>query len=246
MKAEFCPLWCCGFVVSPRNSYCWIHIKDIVVLHTSCFMMISYSVSINLIEGLWLSKVKKFYPNATDFMNYGAKISLFTGIFTLICSMTCGSVVRIFGWFTGAILTPAMILIVGSTFFLCVLFQSNLENLTLKFGLAVLPALVFIGGLQNVLSKGIKYSIFDSTKEMAYIPLNAELKTKGKAAVEILGAKIGKASGAIVQSGIFFLFPNARYDDIVPLLMFIFIAVLIFWLYDVKLISQAYKKLDKS
>ncbi len=58
---------------------------------------------------------------------------------------------------------------------------------------------VLIGAAQNILSKAAKYSLFDPCKESAFIPLDAESRTKGKAAVEVIGAPLGKSGGSFLQ-----------------------------------------------
>jgi ATP:ADP antiporter, AAA family len=209
-------------------------------------LMICYGMSVNLIEGVWMNKVKEQYSSPEGFMAYQGKVLFWTGVFTLICSFLGSYIIRQLGWYAGAIITPFMIMLAGTIFFCFVAAEDYLSDIFWGITyLSPLAIITFIGGLQNVLGKGTKYSLFDATKEMAYIPLDNEMKTKGKAAADVIGNKIGKSTGAIIQFLIFTIMPGARYDDISIFLGGVFILVCLAWIYSVKLLSNEYETLTK-
>lgn len=206
-------------------------------------LIVCYGLIINILEGPWKAKVRILYPNTIDYVNFMGKFNIWMGISCVAFMIIGSNILRKFSWFLSAISTPIMIGVTGALFFLFVIFAEDFSYSDKWFN--PIYAAILVGALQNILSKATKYSLFDSTKEMAYIPLSLELRTKGKAAVEIIGAKLGKSLGAFIQSSIFILMPNATFDSIVESLIYIFTIVVSIWLWNVKQLNKEYVNLVK-
>merc|ERR1719146_339038 len=104
-----------------------------------------------------------------------------------------------FGWGAAALVTPTTMLVTGGIFFSLILQPGAWAPITAIFGLTPLMVAVIVGAAQNVLTKASKYGMFDPCKEIAYIPLDQEQKTKGKAAIDVVGNPLGKSGGAFIQ-----------------------------------------------
>jgi AAA family ATP:ADP antiporter len=112
------------------------------------------------------------------------------------------NIIRRLSWLSAAVITPVMILVTSAIFFYFVWNGIKHDPLMPLLGTTVVMVAVIVGQIQNVLSKGTKYALFDATKQMAYIPLDPEAKVKGQAAVEVIGGRAGKSGGAFIQSTI--------------------------------------------
>lgn len=166
-------------------------------------LVVSYGICINIVEITWKSQLKLQYPNPNDYSTFMGTFSMATGFITSIMMLFVGgNIIRKFGWGTAAKITPIVLGITGLIFFSIVLFKSNLQSLFTMLKASPLMIVVIIGAIQNIMSKSSKYSLFDPTKEMAYIPLDDESKIKGKAAIDVVGARFGKAGGSILQQGL--------------------------------------------
>jgi AAA family ATP:ADP antiporter len=165
-------------------------------------MIVSYSISMSLLEFIWKGQVKLYYPDTNDFHSLMGKLSLLTGGITLVAMIIGSYILRIFSWRTAALITPFFLLFFSSLFFWAIIYENNYGMSANICGVNILFFAVVLGLIREAVTKGVKYSLFDATKQMAYIPLSPETKNKGQAVIEIVGGRIGKIGGSGLQSAL--------------------------------------------
>lgn len=192
-------------------------------------LVICYGVSIQLVEVSWKNQLKLQYSNPNDYVAFMGSFSQITSVSTIFMMLFVGgNVIRFFGWRTAAILTPSVLLASGAAFFAFILFQTQLAGTIALFGTTPLALAVLFGTMQNVMSKATKYSLFDPTKEMAYIPLDQESKVKGKAAIDVVAARFGKSGGALINQSL--IVTLGSITATVPFVAVILFGIIFFWI----------------
>jgi AAA family ATP:ADP antiporter len=202
-------------------------------------LVVCFGVSMNLIDVTWKSQIKACFPDPIDYFKFMGRFSILTGVGTItIIFLTKGFIGR-FGWKIAAIITPVILLITSTIFFSFIISQERIDNMIGKFGFSTVFLALIIGAGQNIFTKGIKYSLFDSTKEMTYIPLDPELKAKGKAAVDVIGGRLGKSGGGFIQI-ILLTLTGGDQLFIAPYLFGIVFVVVLIWIVAIPALSQLY------
>lgn len=206
-------------------------------------LVISYGVAINIIEVTWKGQLKLQFPNANDYSTFMGYFSTMTGAITVLMMLFVGgNVIRRFGWAKAALVTPVVLLLTGIIFFTLIIFKDSMSGwILMAFGTTPLWLAVIVGMVQNIMSKSCKYSLFDPTKEMAYIPLDQEQKVKGKAAIDVVGARFGKSGGSLAQQGLLVFF--GTLGAITPYLAVVLIAIIVVWMIAAKALGKQFVEL---
>ena len=86
--------------------------------------------------------------------------------------------------------------------------------------------------------------MFDPTKEMAYIPLDPEVKLKGKAAIDVVGARLGKSGGSLFQQGLLILFNASSILVVAPYIAAMLMVIAVAWLFAVRSLNKRFIDLN--
>lgn len=190
-------------------------------------IVLSYNVVINLVEVIWKDQVRHLYPAPNEYNAYMSQITTITGIISLFMSLfLSGQLIRRFGWTLTALVTPMILFGTSLGFFIFFFGKESLLGLLAIIGTSPLALVAFFGSAQNCLCRAAKFTLFDGTKEMAFIPLDHESKLKGKAVIDGVGSRLGKSGGSLIHQGLLIMFTTiAASAHIVAGILLVVIAV---------------------
>ncbi len=209
-------------------------------------IVMGYGICINLVEVTWKGQLKLQYPNPNDYSAFMGLFSTIGGAITIMITFLFGgTAVRKFGWTKTALVTPIMLLCTGIFFLGFIIFKGSLGGVIALMGTTPLMLAVVFGMIQNILSKSSKYSFFDPTKEMAYIPLDQESKVKGKAAVDVVGARLGKSGGALIQQGFVLAFGSVAAIAFTSSVGVVLLGIIAVWIMASKALGKRFNDLTE-
>ncbi len=220
------------------------HISRSKYLICLALIVLGYNISINLTDVLWKEQLKRFFSDPNEMLAHMNQITIGIGIFATACGLLFSFMVHRWGWTFPAMLTPAIILVMAIGFF-AFLFgeKGSLGALaTGLFSVTPLTLTVYFGSLQNCLSKAGKYSVFDASKELAFLPLDPDVRLKSKAAIDGLGSGIGKSGASLSYQGLIIFLGSVALST--PYIAIILALVLVGWIYSVAFVGKRFREMN--
>lgn len=217
--------------MSMRESFTYLS-KSKYLIFIAC-IVVAYSLTINLVEVVWKDRLRELYPNPKDLNMYFNNLTSATGLVSTVMAIFMSRIIYKYGWTKTALITPVTMLITCIGFFTFVIFENSLGPIALTLtGMTPLMIASLFGSAQNCFSKAMKYSVFDATKEMTLIPLDHEVKLRGKAAIDGVGSRLGKSGGSLIHQGL--LLTVGSLSATSPIVAVIIIGVIVAWIISVR------------
>ncbi|WP_213318728.1 Npt1/Npt2 family nucleotide transporter [Chlamydiifrater volucris] len=173
------------------------------------FIVLAYNLVNHLFEVVWKDQVSKIYSTAIEYNAYMGRISTLIGVLSVVVAiLLTGQTIRVWGWTFGALVTPVVAAGFGIVFFLAIFLAKRDINLVPFWHVTPLALSAWLGGLHNVFTRSAKFTFFDQIKEMAFIPLGAEEKRQGKAAIDGVVSRVGKSGGSLIYQCLLVFFSS--------------------------------------
>ena len=197
-------------------------------------MSICQGLSSILFQVAWKGQLRILHPEPHAYSAFMGDVQLGSGCLTCFLMIMAPWLFKTLGWAGTLSVTPKFSAIAGWSFFGCSIWLASRGMLV--HGAPLLTYLAWGGAVLYVMERAAKFSLFKPAEEMVYITLDEESKTKGKAAVDVLGAQVGKTGGSMLQQG-FLLFFGTIVASL-PLLAAGHTSIVLLWLWAVRRLDR--------
>lgn len=197
-------------------------------------MAAAQGLASNVFQVAWKGQLRLVCPDPAQYSAFMGDVATCCGLTTIASMMIAPQLFNRLGWAGAASVSPRAMLGLGSIFF-------GGTIVTQWFGQGHPPAklllpMVIVGAALFVLERAGKFSFFKPAEEMVYISLSREERTKGKAAVDIMGMQVGKAGGSVLLQCL--LLVVATVQRALPILWISHLTMVVIWLSAIRTIDS--------
>lgn len=181
-----------------------------------------------LIDTVWKYNIREYYQNPSDYSKFMGSLSSSKGIVSIVTMVVSSFTLKRIPYKITVMITPILFSCMGLLFFVL-----NLNNPNPYI-------IVLFGSLIQIMVKSVKYAFFDPNKEIAYMSMSDEIKTKGKATIDLLSNSLGKSGMSLFLQ--FLIVFVGSVVDIVPNLLVAFVLISTVWIRSAKKIGDIVSK----
>uniref|UniRef100_A0A7S3FD44 ADP,ATP carrier protein n=1 Tax=Prasinoderma singulare TaxID=676789 RepID=A0A7S3FD44_9VIRI len=203
-----------------------------IELRCLAVLAVGQGISYALLQVSVKGHLHMLFPNPGDFSRVMGDVSSATGACTALLMVLSPIIFTRFGWRVAALVTPLFMMYCGSAFLIMSALwhfaQSNAAlGATWLGSTNALGWITALGAAGYVFLRASKFALFKPAEEMVYIGLDSESRTKGKAAIDVVGAQFGKSGGSMLQQGLLILM--GTLSGALPAIVAVYIVVVRYW-----------------
>ncbi len=166
------------------------------------FIVVGYALASNLIEVVWKNSVKSLHPTPQAYNAYINQLTSLIGLLAVLMAFASRWIFLRFSWSQVALIAPVTLFVTSALFFALFHFPSAAHY----FGTTPLYLMVTVGSCYYVTALTAKYTLFDMSKEMAFLSIKQEHRMKAKSVIDSLGSRLGKSGASCLIQGMLIFF----------------------------------------
>lgn len=170
-------------------------------------IVVGYAMATNLIEVVWKESIRNIHPTPQAYNAYVNQLTSLIGILAVLMALISRWIFKFLPWSKVALITPLALFLTGSLFF--GLFYSPemmIKSVSTYLNVSTGYLIMTVGACYYVISTTAKYTLFDISKEMAFLSIDKDQRMKAKAIIDSVGSRLGKSGASVLTQGILILF----------------------------------------